>query len=231
MTKRILLILAITGSTLFWSALIAEISLRYVNISSSLEISQTNWDIDAEAETQATGSRQEFLVLFVLVALAITSTSYLTYRVAKRNQLTQQYGKQSTKRRQNQRQTQGNKSSYKTTRERTTQNKTSRLPKTRSTATSGSTGRANTSGTAAAQPDSSEATASSGERIKGRVRVYYTRRSYGFVEDENKNTMFFHKSAINSNIDERDLTKKPNVSYVVTTSDRGPVATEIELEQ
>lgn len=226
MAKRVLLLLAILGSILFWSAFIAEISLRYVNGSSSFEFSAASLDTDEKEETDATGSRDGFLVLFVLVTLAVSSTSYLTYQITKRNQLTQQHASQSTSRRRNQRQTQGNKSSFKTS-----QSKTNRVAKSKSTATSGSTQRANKSGTTVDRTESSKADVATGERVKGRVRVYYTRRSYGFVEDENKHTIFFHKSAIDADIDERDLTKKPNVSYLVTPSDRGPVATDIRLEQ
>ena len=231
MAKRILLLLAIIGSILFWSAFIAEISLRYVNVSSSFDISQTNWEADEQSESEGTGSRDGFLILFVLVTLAVSSTSYLTYQITKRNQLTHQHTSQSTSRRRSQRQTQGNKSSFKTTREKTTQSKSTRVSRSKNTATSGSSERANASGTTGERADSSKANEASGVRVKGRVRVYYPRRSYGFVEDENKHTIFFHKSAINADIDERDLTKKPNVSYKVTPSDRGPIATDIQLEQ
>ena len=201
MAKRTLLFLAIVGSTLLWSALIAEISLRYVTDS--------------------------FLVLFLLVALAVVSTSYGTYKITIRNQHSQPHTQEATKRRQTQRQSGG----MKKTSERAPKTKTSRNPANKSTSSRASVERANNRSKTVSQSDSSSVVTTSGKRIKGRVRVYYIRRSYGFVEDDSKQTVFFHKSAIGPEIDERDLTKKPEVSYVVTSSDRGPIATEIQLEQ
>ena len=232
MNKRILLFLAIAGATLFWSALIAEISFRYIDVASSDDSIFTSWDADEESETSPPSeTRESFLVLFVLVALAVMSTSYLTYQIAKRNQLTHQTGNSATTHRQTKRQVQGNKTSFKTSRERTVQKKNPNLSKNRKAPSSGQGERASSGATTEVGSATPQATGSSGKRIKGRVRVYYTRRSYGFVEDESKQTVFFHKSAIGPDIKERDLTKKPNVSYVVTPSDRGPIATEIQLEQ
>ena len=205
MSKRILLLLAVAGSTLFWSALIADISLRWVNDS--------------------------FLVLFVLIALAVVSTSYLTYQITKRNQLTHQNTKGSSPRQQTQKQSRGNKTSNKAARERGVQGKTTRVPANKTSTTPGSGDKASSRAKTTSQSDTSQVSTTSGERIKGRIRVYYIRRSYGFVEDENKQTIFFHKSAIGSDIDQRNLTKKPAVSFVVSSSERGPVATDIQLEQ
>ena len=201
MAKRTLLFLAIVGSTLLWSALIAEISLRYVTDS--------------------------FLVLFVLVALAVVSTSYGTYKITIRNQHSQPNTQEATKRRQSQKQSSG----MKKTSERAPKNKTNRNPANKSTSSRASVERANNRSKTVSQSDASSVVTTSGKRVKGRVRVYYIRRSYGFVEDDSKQTIFFHKSAIGPEIDERNLTKKPEVSYIVTSSDRGPIATEIQLEQ
>ena len=232
MAKRFLLLLAIAGSTLLWAALIAEISFRYLDVGSSDDsiFSSSEWDLDESDSAPASETRDGFLVLFVLVALAITSTSYLTYRVAKRNQLLQTSSGTNTARRQTKKQVQGNKSSYKTSRERSVQKRSNTPPQNRKPPTSGQSVRKNTDTSANVGSQATQAS-SSGERVKGRIRVYYIRRSYGFVEDDSKQTIFFHKSAIAADINERDLTKKPNVSYVVTPSDRGPIATDIQLEQ
>ena len=233
MNKRILLFLAIVGSTLFWAALIAEISFRYIDVGSSDDSLYEDLQVNDDSETsQPSETRESFLVLFSLVALAVLSSSYLTYQITKRNQIKHQTSNSTTTRRQTKRQVQGNKTSFKTSRERTVQQKTSSHSKNRKvTSSSGQSDRASSGTTAAVGSDTSQATGSSGKRVKGRVRVYYTRRAYGFVEDDSKQTIFFHKSAIGPDINERDLTKKPNVSYIVTPSDRGPVATEIQLEQ
>lgn len=232
MGKRFLLLLVIAGSTLLWAALIAEISLRYLDVGSSDDsiFSSSDWDLDESDSAPASETRDGFLVLFVLVALAVSSTSFLTYRVAKRNQLLQSSSGTTTARRQNKKQVQGNKSSFKTSRERTVQKKSNTLPQNKKSPASSQSVRKNTHTSANVGSQAAEASTST-ERIKGRVRVYYIRRSYGFVEDDSKQTIFFHKSAIAENINERDLMKKPNVSYVVTPSDRGPIATDIQLEQ
>lgn len=232
MNKRILLLLAIAGSTLFWAALITEISFRYIDVASAKDSLSIQLVADDESdEPQPSATRESFFVLFVLVAFAVMSTSFLTYQITKRNLLTQEGHNKESTRRQNKRQVQGNKTSFKTTRDRNFQKKTNNLPKTKQTTSTGHSQRANTGASSDAKPNASQTMEASGKRVKGRVRVYYTRRSYGFVEDESKQTIFFHKSAVAPDINERDLTKKPNVSYVVTPSDRGPVATDIQLEQ
>lgn len=201
MSKRTLLLLAIVGVSLFWSGLIAELSLRYF--------------------------KDNFLVLFLLVTIAVVSTSYLTYQTTRRNELS----KKTRTRRQTKKQSRGNKTSFKSSAQRTSQNRGNKFtPKTKTTPPNPA-GKTSTSNKSRTQTDTPKATETSTTRTKGRVRVYYTRRSYGFVEDEKKQTVFFHKSAVDPNVDERDLTKKPNVTYLITPSDRGPVATEIQLEQ
>lgn len=232
MAKRILLLLAIVGSTFFWAALISEISFRYIDVASGEDSLSIKLEADDESdEPQPSATRDSFIVLFVLIAIAVMSTSFLTYQITKRNLLTQEGHRKASTRRQNKRQVQGNKTSFKTTRDRNVQKKATNLPKTKQTSSSGHGQRANTGASYDVKPNTSHASDASGKRVKGRVRVYYTRRSYGFVEDESKQTIFFHKSAVAQDINERDLTKKPNVSYVVTPSDRGPVATDIQLEQ
>ncbi|MYD46098.1 MAG: cold shock domain-containing protein [Gammaproteobacteria bacterium] len=226
MAKRVLLLLAITGSALFWAALISEISFRYVDMSGSGDIYSA---LDYQEESEGlppSATRNSFLVLFLLVALAVASSSFLTYQIAKRNLLTQPPNDGVTNRRQNKRQSRGGKTSFKTSQERNVQKRVSKLPKNKNTTPSSQTTR-----TGNDPNSSSQGPTVSGERVEGRVRVYYTRRSYGFVEDESKQTIFFHKSAVGQDINERDLTKKPSVSYIVTPSDRGPIATDIQLEQ
>lgn len=232
MAKRFLLLLAIAGSTLFWAALIAEISFRYLDVGSSEDsiFSSSDWDLDESESAPTSETRDGFLVLFVLVALAVSSSSYLAYRVAKRNQLLQSSSGTTTARRQTKKQVQGSKSSFKTSRERTVHKKSNTLPQNKKSHTSSQSVRKNTDTSANVGSQANQAS-TTGERVKGRVRVYYIRRSYGFVEDASKQTIFFHKSAIGEDINERDLTKKPSVSYVVTPSDRGPIATDIQLEQ
>lgn len=232
MAKRILLLLAIIGSALFWAALISEISFRYVDMSGAEDGLFGSFDSEQEADgLPSSATRTSFLVLFALVSLAVASSSYLTYQVAKRNLLTQLPSNGVTQRRQTKKQSRGNKTSFKTTQERTVQKKNSKLPKNKGTNSSTRHDRTGKTPNADDPSSSSREASISGERVKGRVRVYYTRRSYGFVEDESKQTIFFHKSAVNPDINERDLTKKPNVSYVVSPSDRGPIATDIQLEQ
>jgi len=231
MSKRVLLLLAITGSALFWAALISEISLRYVDTSGNSLYEVLETDIEESEGLPPSATRNGFLVLFVLVSLAVASSSFLTYQIAKRNQLTIPSSNSVTNRRQTKRQSHGSKTSFKTTQERTGQKKDSRLPKNKNTAPSKQSERTSRAPNTDDSSSSTKGPAISGERVKGRVRVYYTRRSYGFVEDESKQTIFFHKSAVGQDIDERDLTKKPSVSYIVTPSDRGPIATDIQLEQ
>lgn len=232
MSKRVLLFLAITGSALFWAALISEISLRYLDISGSGDSLSAALEIKEESDgLPASATRDDFLILFVLVSLAVASSSFLTYQIAKRNLLTTPPGNYVTNRRQTKRKSQGSKTSFKTTQERTGRKKVSKLPKTKNTTTSKQSEKTSRAPNKNDSASSSKGPAITGERVKGRVRVYYTRRSYGFVEDESKQTVFFHKSAVGQDINERDLTKKPSVSYVVTPSDRGPIATDIQLEQ
>ena len=232
MSKRVLLLLAIIGSALFWAALISEISFRYVDMSGSGDSLSTALDTSEESEGLApSATRNSFLVLFVLVFLAVASSSFLTYQIAKRNVLTTLPSKRATNRRQNKKQSQRGKASFKTTQERTGQKKVSKPTKNKNTALANQTERTGKSPNADARSSSVKGQAISGERVKGRVRVYYARRSYGFVENESKQTFFFHKSAVGQDINERELTKKPNVSYIVSPSDRGPIATEIQLEQ
>lgn len=231
MAKRVLLLLAIIGSALFWAALISEISFRYVDISGSDSLLGS---LEPEEESNglpASETRTSFVVLFVLISLAVASSSYLTYQIAKRHLLTQPPSNGVTHRRQTKKQSRGNKTSFKTTQERTGQKKVSKLPKNKNTNPSTRPDRTGKSRNAPDPSSSSKEPLTSGERVKGRVRVYYTRRSYGFVEDDSKQTIFFHKSAVSQDINERDLTKKPSVSYVVSPSDRGPIATDIQLEQ
>ncbi|MXZ56652.1 MAG: cold shock domain-containing protein [Gammaproteobacteria bacterium] len=232
MSKRVLLLLAIIGSALFWAALISEISFRYVDMSGSGDSLEAALDIKEESEgLPPSATRNGFLVLFALVSLAVASSSFLTYQIAKRNLLTTPSSNKVTNRRQTKRQSQGSKTSFKTTQERTGHKKVSKLPKNKNTAPSKQSVRTGRAPNTVDPSSSSKGPAISGERVKGRVRVYYTRRSYGFVEDESKQTIFFHKSAVDQDINERDLTKKPSVSYIVTPSDRGPIATDIQLEQ
>lgn len=232
MSKRVLLLLAIIGSALFWAALISEISFRYVDMSGSGDSLYAALDTKEESEgLPPSATRNGFLTLFVLVSLAVASSSFLTYQIAKRNLLTIPPSASVTNRRQTKRQSQGNKTSFKTTQERTSQKRVSKLPKNKNTTSSKQSDQTGRALTTDDPSNSSKGPAISGERVKGRVRVYYTRRSYGFVEDESKQTIFFHKSAVGQDINERDLTKKPSVSYRVTPSDRGPVATDIQLEQ
>ena len=231
MSKRVLLLLAITGSALFWAALISEISLRYVNMSENSLYEVLETDTEESQGLPPSATRNGFLVLFVLVSLAVASSSFLTYQIAKRTQLTVPSSDSVTNRRQTKRQSQGNKTSFKTTQERTSQKRVSKLPKNKNTTPSKQSDQTSRAPNTGDPSNSSKGPAISGERVKGRVRVYYTRRSYGFVEDESKQTIFFHKSAVGQDINERDLTKKPSVSYIVTPSDRGPIATDIKLEQ
>ncbi len=231
MSKRVLLLLAITGLALFWAALISEISFRYVDMSGSGDSMYAVLETEEESEgLPPSATRNGFLVLFVLVSLAVASSSFLTYQIAKRNLLTTS-SSTVTNRRQTKRQTRGSKTSFKTTQERSGQRKVSKLPKNKNTTPSKQSAQAGRAPNTDDPSSSSKGPTISGERVKGRVRVYYTRRSYGFVEDESKQTIFFHKSAVGQDINERDLTKKPSVSYIVTPSDRGPVATDIQLEQ
>ena len=232
MAKRVLLVLAVTGSALFWAALISEISFRYVDMSGSNESLASKLDSNENSEgLPQSATRNGFLVLFVLVSVAVASSSFLTYQIAKRNLLTTPASNNVSNRRQTKRQSQGSKTSFKTSQERTAQRKVSKFPKNKNTTPSKQPERTGKDPNVDDPSSSSKGSAISGERVKGRVRVYYTRRSYGFVEDESKQTIFFHKSAVGQDINERDLTKKPSVSYVVTPSDRGPIATDIQLEQ
>ena len=173
MAKRVLLLLAIIGSALFWAAVISEISFRYVDMSGADDGLFGSFDSEQESDgLPSSATRTSFLVLFVLVSLAVASSSYLTYQVTRRNLLTQPPSNSATRHRQTKKQARGNKTSFKTTQERTVQKKNSKLPKNKNTNSSTRPDRTGKTPNADDPSSSSREPSFSGERVKGRVRVY-----------------------------------------------------------
>lgn len=199
--RQLRLILVAIAFALFWSAVIAEVTLRYAS--------------------------ESFSVLFVLSVFGLMVASFLGYRVAIRNSVGSSKSSGPNNQTRSSSQTRRRRST-KSVQQQNTATKT-RSPRPRdSTRSSQRPPVSPKSGTDRApsekQPDSIE-------RVSGQVRVYFPKLAYGFIEDTSGVKAFFHKNSVDSALSDKDLTRRPKVTFELVSGERGPVANNIRTAE
>lgn len=210
MNKKLLLSLAVIGVSMFWSALIAEICLRF-------------WP-------------GRFLPLAILIFVSCVSTGLLVHLFSRRSvrvvaalesRSPRTRAKSESTRRQPNRSrresTDGNQR-----RARGNAQPSDRRDRSRATEHSRrSGGRPERSSKASTQSNQSKDPQT--PRYRGQIRSYSSRQAYGFIRGDDGKQAFFHKTNLDPNLDDKDLQKDLAVTYAIRDGDRGPVAIKIQL--
>lgn len=179
MNPRKLYFFALTGFILLWSALTAELALRYF--------------------------KDSFFAIFVITALGLVLSNIITFQILKRSPSTTT---KNTK-----------KSTSKNHQKKTTKKvsrKTDRPKKGEKEST--------TKETTNKKRNKSET-----KGVSGRVKVYFRKSSYGFVEDDQGNRIFFHKNSFKTKVTDHALVQRPKVKFDVGKNERGLVANNIRI--
>lgn len=175
MNPRKLYFFALTGFILLWSALTAELALRYF--------------------------KDSFVAVFVITALGLVLSNIITFQILKRSPSTT---KKSTSK--NHQKKTRKKVSGKTDRPKKGENKSSTKETTNKKRTKSET-----------------------KGVSGRVKVYFRKSSYGFVEDDQGNRIFFHKNSFKTKVTDHALVQRPKVKFDVGKNERGLVANNIRI--
>ncbi|MXW54762.1 MAG: cold shock domain-containing protein [Gammaproteobacteria bacterium] len=65
--------------------------------------------------------------------------------------------------------------------------------------------------------------------MRGQVKSYSQRQSYGFIRGDDGKQAFFHKTNLDPGLDDKNIEKDLAVTYEIREGDRGPVATKIQI--
>lgn len=69
----------------------------------------------------------------------------------------------------------------------------------------------------------------SNTRNRGQIKSYSQRQSYGFIRGDDGKQAFFHKTNLDPGLEDKSVEKDLVVTYELQEGDRGPVATKIQL--
>lgn len=179
MNPRKLYFFALTAFILLWSALTAELALRYF--------------------------KDSFVTIVVVTALGLVLSNILTFQILKRSPSSRTKTTKKSKSKNRQKKT-TKMVSAKTDRPKKGENKSS------------------TKETTNKKRNKSET-----KGVSGRVKVYFRKSSYGFVEDDQGNRIFFHKSGFKTKVSDHALVQRPKVKFDVGKNERGLVANNIRI--
>ncbi len=209
MSRLLIFLAALVGVSLFWCALITEITLRFLPSS--------------------------FMSLAILVFVACASTGLLFYNFARRvpnlaNTSSVATSERTSPNRRSTRVRQGkaNANQQGPQRERASNQRAQGKSSSGERPTNRPGSRQNRP-PKAAQRNPARSQTRTASRTNGHIKSYSSRQSYGFVVSESGEQAFFHKTNLDSGISDKDLEKERAVSYEVHSGDRGPVATKIRL--
>lgn len=209
MSRSLTFLAALAGVSLFWCALITEITLRFLS--------------------------SNFISLAILVFVACLSTGLLAYNFARRvpkgaNSARAASAESQSPNRRAGREKQGKPEAAQqgSGRDRNSNQRTQPRGSSNDRAASRSNSRQSRSTRAAAR-HSQRSQSRPANRTSGRIKSYSSRQSYGFVVSEKGEQAFFHKTNLEPGVDDKELEKERPVSYEIQSGDRGPVATKIRL--
>ncbi|MDE0093391.1 MAG: cold shock domain-containing protein [Gammaproteobacteria bacterium] len=190
MNPRKLYFFALIGFIFLWSALTAELALRY-------------FKVDPYALENSTFV--PFVALFVITTLGLVLSNFITFQILNRSTSTTAKDTKKTSSKNHQKKTK-KKVSGKTSQTDKGENK--------STTKESANKKRNKSAT---------------KGVSGRVKVYFRKSSYGFVEDDQGNRIFFHKTGFKTKVSDHALVQRPKVKFDVGKNERGLVANNIRI--
>ena len=210
MNKKLLLVLGLIGVGLFWSALVAEITLRYLP-----------------------GS---FIYMSGLVFLSCMCSGLLAYLFTRRNLANGARDKRVGKVERTSEETRPPSGQPRRGPNQSSQNRSRRPSKSpdrgdesaKSTEQSNKT-RSRPERRPKAESKSDRSQSTKPARIRGQVKSYSQRQSYGFIRGDDGKQAFFHKTNLDPGLDDKNVEKDLAVTYEIREGDRGPVATKIQV--
>lgn len=209
MNKKFVLVLGLIGVGMFWSALVAEATLRFLP--------------------------GNFILLASLVFVSCLCSGLLVYMFTRRNLATAprdtragKSQKASEAGRQQSRQTRSGSNQSGQARHRKTASSSGRDNSPKSSEQSRQArGRPERRQGGGAKPERS--TSSNTTRFRGQIKSYSQRQSYGFIRGDDGKQAFFHKTNLDPGLDDKNVEKDLAVTYELREGDRGPVATKIQI--
>ncbi len=209
MSRSLTFLAALVGASLFWCALITEITLRFLPAN--------------------------FIALAFLVFIACLSTGLLAYTFARRVPKSANAGRSATTdsqspNRRSAREKRGKPDANQqgSGRERNTNQRAQPRGQSSDRTASRSSQRQSKPNKSASR-NSQRSQSRSANRTSGRIKSYSSRQSYGFVVSDKGEQAFFHKTNLDPGVDDKELEKERPVSFEIQSGDRGPVATKIRL--
>lgn len=209
MNKKLLLVLGLIGVGMFWSALVAEASLRF--------------------------HPGNFILLASLVFVSCLCSGMLVYMFTRRNLVDTskeaRVGKSKNAsvagREQSRQPRRGSRQGGQATDRKISQS-TARDNSSKSSEQSRQTrARPDRRQRGGAKPERSQGTKTA--RIRGQIKSYSQRQSYGFIRGDDGKQAFFHKTNLDPGLDDKNVEKDLAVTYEIREGDRGPVATKIQI--
>ena len=209
MNKKLVLVLGLIGVGMFWSALVAEASLRFLP--------------------------GNFILLAILVFVSCLCSGMLVYMFTRRDLANVSKNTRAAKSqdaseagRQQSRQARRGSGQGGQARDRKTASSSARDSNQKSSGQSRQARarpeRRPRGGEKPERPPSSKTT-----RIRGQIKSYSQRQSYGFIRGDDGKQAFFHKTNLDPGLDDKNVEKDLAVTYEIRDGDRGPVATKIQL--
>ncbi len=189
MDKKLLLVAALIGVGLFWSALAAEITLRFLS--------------------------DNFIALFILVFLSCLCSGLIVYRLNVRIPTARADTGRSAQRSRN-----SNRSRPQSNRQQRTES---------SAGGSGERGKQPQRSRNNQRSQGARRSRRTPARMKGRVKSYSSRQAYGFVIADSGEQAFFHKTNLDSSVDEQKIKTDTPVTFEMRKGDRGPIAVKIRI--
>lgn len=209
MNKKFVLVLGLIGIGMFWSALVAEATLRFLP--------------------------GNFVLLASLVFVSCLCSGMLVYMFTRRNlvdtsketRVRKSQNASAAGREQSRQPRRGSRPGGQSTDRKVPQssardNNSKSSEKSRQART-----RPEGRQRGGAKPERSQGTKTA--RIRGQIKSYSQRQSYGFIRGEDGKQAFFHKTNLDPGLDDKNVEKDLAVTYEIREGDRGPVATKIQL--
>ncbi len=209
MNKKLLLVFGLIGVGLFWSALVAEITLRFLP--------------------------GNFIIMSSLVFLSCMCSGLLVYMFTRRVLTNVARDRKDGKGERSSEATRTSTGQPRRGPNQGGQNRSRRPQK--SSDREENTKSADQSGKARSRPERRPRATSKSERtqgpktarIRGQVKSYSQRQSYGFIRGDDGKQAFFHKTNLDPGLDDKNIEKDLAVTYEIREGDRGPVATKIQI--
>ena len=209
MNRKILLLFALIGVGLFWSALVAEVSLRFLPGSFILIASMVFLSCLCSG-----------LLVYMYTHRTLDNTTR-SKKAGRGERATEATGQQSGRARRGPNQD-GQARNRRTAKSSDRDNSSRPSDQSRRTRT---------------RPERRPGTASKPEReqtpkttrFRGQVKSYSQRQSYGFIKGDDGKQAFFHKTNLDPGLDDKNVEKDLAVTYEIREGDRGPVATKIQI--